>query len=199
MKQIFIDTNIFTAYLLLSEIKKSRRIKKSLWKKYKKLEPSYKLILKISKIKSKKKKYGFMTSYLAIAEILNSLFDEAICKRMSEDGLPLSSWFKKKEHYMKFNLEDWEEEQLNEGIIKLSQLNNMNLVNEEYDFMIISRLIFSFKLKTQDSILFSTALKKECSYFITRDERDLLKNKELHKYHNKIKIISPEEALNLIK
>ena len=93
--KVFIDTNIFVGYLLLSGIaeRKTEEEKKKLWKQYKGIQPSYEFMLNLFKLKNKKAR--FVTSPLVISEIFNVLHYEAICKKMWSDGVPLSSWWKK--------------------------------------------------------------------------------------------------------
>ena len=158
-----------------------------------KVKSSYTLILNIVKLGNKD--IRFATSNLVFSEIYCALCDEAICKKMWEDGVPLNSWKRLQEKFVKF-LKDSEREEIKNAVNELKKEKNIYNIKEYYDFDLISELILYFGLKTQDSILFSTSLKNKCSYFITSDEQDFHNNEKLiEKFKDKITILTPEEAI----
>src|SRR3989338_4642489 len=189
---VFVDTNVLPGYLLIhgkDRITRNKEDKQKLWKQYQGLVSSFKLISEI--LKSKDRNFKFIISPLTFSEIFNVLYEEAICKKMWDDGVPLSSWIRKKKSF-KF-LEDFEIKELEKDAFKLYSKNNLKIVNEFYDLKLIPKLILKYNLMTQDAILFSTA-NKYCKFFISRDE-DFIKNPRLREDFKKIEIISPEEAL----
>ncbi len=195
VKKIFIDTNVLVGYLLILGIMKTKlteKRKKQIGKHYKKFKLSYDFICKVKE--NKDKKYKFVTSHLSISEIYLALYDEAICKKMWDDGIPLSAWVKKKDNFKKL-VKEYEIDELKKKVKTLRNMKNLERIGNKYNFDLIARLIMKYNLMTQDSILFSTALKRDCSFFVTRDEKDFTSNNKLKEKFKKIELLSPEDAL----
>ena len=91
-------------------------------------------------------------------------------------------------------LKGFELREIDKAVDKLQNEKNLTIIDEIYDFKLISKLIIKFGLMTQDSILFSTAKSNKCNFFISRDD-DFIKNFKLKDKYKKIKVISPEEAI----
>ena len=173
--KIFVDTNVFSGYLILSGIeeRKPDTEKKELWKKYEKIKPCYDFIKKIL-LDNEKKKIVPFASGLVFSEIFNCIYDEAVCKKMIDDGVPLSSWVRLKNRFSLF-IEDFEIEELDNSVYGLFHSKKFKIVADKYDLRLISELILKHHFMTQDSILISTAIKEECKFFVTRD-KELIKN-----------------------
>jgi len=193
VETIFIDTNIFVGYLILSGIKKTRKVdeRKKLWKRYEKINPCLKFLSKV--LRNKDNKNQFVTSPLVFSELPHAIHEEALCNKMWDDGVPFSSWFRVRERFIKL-FEPFEIKELKRDILKLYDKGNIEILEELYDLNMIPDFILDFGLKTQDAILFSTAINRKCNFFVSRDE-DFLKNELLKKNYKKIKILSPEEAI----
>lgn len=187
--KFFIDTNILVHYLILSKANQ-RKSKKTLWREFKKIKPSYDFVKKA--LENKNKKIKFITSPLAFSEIFYAIYDEYICRRLFLDGTPFSSWVRVR---YKYKLEPKDVDELYKDIRNLKKTfqNKIDIDDDIYDFKFIQKLVLKYGLRTHDAVLFSTARNTNCSFFVTKDS-DFLNNKELKKY-KKLKIISPEEAI----
>jgi predicted nucleic acid-binding protein len=190
--RVFIDTNIFTGYLILSGIeeRKPESERKDLWKRYKKIKPCYDFIKKV--LENKNKKIHFITSGLVFSEIFHSLYEEAVCKKMMDDGVPLSSWIRLKNKFSLF-IENYEIKELEDAVDNLFHSEKIKPISEAYHLKLISRLILKHQFMTQDSILISTATHNKCKFFVTRDE-ELIRNWR-NIGRKSIKALSPEDAI----
>lgn len=191
--KIFVDTNILVGYLLLSGIEKTRKSeeeKQVLWKKYSKIKPSYDFILKI--LSSENKDFYFIASGLVFSEIFHCLYEEAVCQKMRDDGVPLSSWIRLKNRFSSL-IEDFEIEELDNVVYGLYHSKKIKVITEHYNLNLISKLILKYQFMTQDSILISTAIEGKYKFFVTRDEELLNRFKKTK--IKKIKMISSEEAI----
>ena len=198
MIKSFIDTNIFVHWIILTNIKNESQ-DKDLWIKFKKFKKSYELLEKIKN--NTLDDFAFYTSPLSLSEIFYALFDEIRCKKMSDDGLPLSSWQGAKN---RFNLTEEEMNEVTNDVLNfanefdlftpLKTTKKINLLtNEHVEYSLISQLVMKNKFRTHDAILLSAAINVGCKYFTTKDAP--IRKVELED----IEIISPEKMLQLIK
>ncbi len=199
MVKLFIDTNVFVHWIILTEIKRERPDDKELWTKFKKIKPSFEVLemIKNNSITG----FTFFTSPLSLSEIFYSLLDEYRCRHMYRDGVPLSSWQKTRDRFI---LTGEEIKELTTDVINflnefdifkpLSTNKKVHLLTTEHvDYNLISKLILEKKFRTHDAVLISTAINSGCQYFTTEDK--IIRDSKL----DGIAIISPEKLLQIIK
>lgn len=193
----FIDTNVFVHWIILKKIKEKQQ-SEQLWKQFRKIRPSFELLELIRD--ETLDDFSFITSQLCISEIFIALFDEYICRRMYSDGVPLSSWQRVRN---RFNLEKNESNELTESVLDflkefdiidiLKTNKKVDLVQEHYNYPLISKLVIEKKFRTHDAVLTSTAHNSGCEYFVTGDKHIREIKVDV------IKIISPQQMIHEIK
>jgi len=200
MSKIFIDTNVFVHWIILSKIRSERLNDPALWNKFRKIRPSFEFLEKIRE-QNLFNNFAFFTSPLVISEIFYALLDEYRCRRMNDDGVPLSKWLTVKE---KFNLSPKEAIEVTQEIENfLDEFGIFNhlgknrkirsLTTDDVDYFLISKLILEKNFRTHDAVLISTAANSGCEYFITTDK--ILIDSKI----DDIKIINPESLLQKVK
>lgn len=198
MIKSFIDTNVFVHWIILSKIKQERPEDKILWKKFKKIKPSFEVLETIKN--NSLTNFTFYTSPLSLSEIFYSLLDEYRCRHMYIDGVPLSSWQRTRDRFIL--TKDETNELTNDIINFLKEFFNFELLTattlkvrlatEQVDYNLISKLVLEKNFRTHDAVLLSTAINSGCEYFTT--EEKALRDTKL----DEIDIIHPQTLLQLI-
>lgn len=176
-------------YVFLSKIKE-KHLEKKVWDAYKRLTSSYEFINNLSK--NKFENYGFCTSLLALSEIFHAIIEEYCCMLMYQDGVPFSSWHKAKYRFKKKNEKtDWLLIDMLDFVDTfisndVEETNKIILLQDFYDYSLISDLVINKNCEVHDAVLLSTASHNDVKYFVTKDH-DLR-----HVEFDKVKIVAPE-------
>ena len=123
---------------------------------------------------------------------------------MRSDGLPLSRWSSCKKSFL-LTPEDIKDIDSDFsafmtywvflGYSDFPKHQMLHLIDEIYDFELISKLILGVEIRTHDSVLLSIAIKQNCKYFVTTDFELLNKKNKI----KKIEVIHPKNMSNKIK
>ena len=191
----FIETNILVDYILLKEFIVDAERKK--FPTYEKIKPSLDLIKTLQK-----KKTRWCTSFVNLCEMPMVLIKAIIMNKMYMDLIPFnyyqqyySNFIRKKGFKKEIEeiIEDYYSTLSSDGWWFIHKLE-MSTID---DLKEMDELRISFDLPIADALIFFIA-KKEGGYFVTRDHH-FLNNKKLKKcYDEKIKIISPKEAIEIL-
>ena len=202
LKRIFIDTNVFVHWILYKKISEDRPIDKSqMWVRYSRYKSDYEFIEQIHETHDKTAHY--FTSDLAIAEIVFSIYREIKFRKMYLDGVPFSAFVNKIVDSKSFVLEQGDIEAIR-GLVflflqqydifnKPGEKRKVQLLHDEHDFLLISELVIKENIRTQDSILTSTAVSAKCDYFVTSDIELKKLNKSSIKELKGLEFLSPNE------
>lgn len=144
------------------------------------------------------------TSFLNLIEIPNTLIESGIRNKMYLDGTPFQYYDEFRRRIIKNKNYQDEIKKTIDNYYRFFKKNKIWFIKKlglfkEKDFREIDRLTIYFNIPIQDAIIFFLA-KKEGGYFVTRDNKHFLENKELKKeYHKIIKIVSPNAAQFILK
>jgi predicted nucleic acid-binding protein len=143
--------------------------KTDLFKRLSKQVPSYRLLEKVSVDPNLA---GLVTSPVALAEIISVLFEEALEKKMYDQGIPFKYW--ERERYSE-KLSESEQDDISDQLryfeSQFIASNQIEYVEDAYDFADVTPLVLHYRIDEYDALLVSTAIHKKCAFFITEDER----------------------------
>ena len=175
MNRGFLDSNVLANWLLLdATIRLGKVDRAELFKRLTRQTPSY---LLMEAVRTDKRFYGLLTtSRLAFAEIISVILEQAIQKRMYDQGIPFKYW--ERERFVE-KLSRNNRSEISKDIFRLENAfftsNQVRYVHDDYsfaDFMpLVLRSFNSFRIDQYDAILISTALEHGCKFFITEDQR----------------------------
>ncbi|RLI83988.1 hypothetical protein DRP07_02480 [Archaeoglobales archaeon] len=199
MNNVFIDANVIAYWLFIGRITKGKRDtkRKEILERYKKLKQAYDFIDFITKRKTEG--YTFITSKLALSEVITVLSDFIISEKMSLNGIVTIYWPRYKKDFL---LNDEEFRDFQDDITQ-----RINFISSKLDGVVDDKLlelenypyfVGVLGLLTQDAILLNTAIKKESNYFVTMD-RDLLELDKKEEIRKILRIIKPQTMLVILE
>jgi len=187
----FLDASVMADWLILNlalNAKKTSREKLELKKK--RLEDNPELVYSFELLTSTRlwqpEEFIFLTSSLAISEVISVIHDKFCIDILYEQGIPLKYWYKQRQDFI---LPKEEIQTLIKEILffyktfigeTIFLAENQNLSN--------TLEIITLHKETNDSFLISQAIQSKAAYFITKDNR----LKEHLKNYKKIKICKPK-------
>jgi hypothetical protein len=149
----------------------------------------------------------FFISHLAMNELFSAIRDELRSIILFKNGIPISRWRdarldpdipEKCAHAIYTKILETFDPLFGDGALYLIKEGSTDDA-ENYWSVYFSMLFLIKEVKTQDTMLLTTAILYEADYFVTRDERLIkaAKNRLLEQYN--LQLIKPESALALLK
>jgi len=193
----FLDSSVMADWLIFDlalKSKKNSEEKKKLKDRRLKDNPElvYSFDLLSSILLTQPEDFSFLTSSLAISEVISVIHDKFCIDMLYEQGIPLKYWFKQRENFI---LPKEEIETLIEEILFFYKtfIGKIIFLAENQDLPNTLEII-TFHKETHDSFLISQAIKSKSEYFISKDGRLI----EHLKDYKKIKVCRPQHFFKQI-
>lgn len=192
----FLDANVIADWILIKNFTNVKTLRNVDRRRVKKTLSSFKLIQNI--LEKYHSYVHFGTSALALREAIYVVYENYKLMKLYEEGVPFKYW-----NYFvhEITLTENEAFKIREIVLKeidqLFEEDKIKLYDDSLDLNVFPYLILQLGMRTHDAILVSTAIINNFYYYITRDERLCLKNKQLTNKFN-FKIIAPTKYLKII-
>jgi predicted nucleic acid-binding protein len=133
------------------------------------------------------------TSNIVVAETFSVIGNEYRCRILRKDGIPIRYWFNmmhvvdlSKEYKLQI------QEEINE-LFRLFFRNKKISRKSDFNLNDVANLVISYKCNSHDAMIMAQAIKQNCKYFITEDQRLIAKLKKSRKY--KMKLLPSDKYL----
>ena len=170
MVKSFLDANVIANWMLLdATISLEPKQKQDLFKRLSKQVPSYRLL---ERVNVERGLHGtLITSRVALAEIISVLFEQALQKKMYDQGIP--KYWERERHSER--LSESERGDIMTQVAHFGEVfyesGKIGYVDDKYAFWDVTPLVLVHRIDEYDALLISTAIQENCKYFITEDKR----------------------------
>jgi len=176
-----------------------------MWIRCSKYKPAFEFMELVNSTYSKK---TYITSNLAISEVVTSIYREIKYEKMYLDGIPFGS-FRRFLDTKDFELDE-EDMRTVRGITftflqeyglfdTTGKKRKIQLTRDDHIFLLIADLILKKDIDTHDSILVSSAIGHGCDTFVTSDGKLIsnVKRGRLKQLEN-VAFLTPREAVEIL-